>query len=119
MYYKLIAILNDEEVNISDDEIIRIKCVKLLFDYRHKKRIRAVDVIISGDYPLLLTKILKNNAFQDVGVNKDLLKYAIEYDRKSCIGVLKSIRKKINEINKLMDVDNCTPIIDLFLNGEL
>jgi hypothetical protein len=88
-----------------------------LFDYRHKKKIRANDVITTGDYPLLLTKILKNNTFQDIAVNKDLLKYAIEYDRKSCVKVLKSIEKKINEINQLMNVDNCTPIIDLFLNG--
>lgn len=50
-------------------------------------------------------------------VHKDLLKYAIEYDRKSCVKVLKSIKKKINEINQLMNLDNCTPIIDLFLNG--
>jgi hypothetical protein len=116
LYYKLVAIVNGEEVDISDDEIIKIKCVKLLFDYRHKKKIRAIDVITTGDYPLLLTKILKNNTFQDNAVNKDLLKYAIEYDRKSCVKVLKSIKEKINEINQLMNVDNCTPIIDLFLN---
>ena len=92
LYYKLVAILNGEEVDISDEEIIKIKCVKLLFDYRHKKKIRAIDVITSGDYPLLLTKILNNNVFQDI--DKDLLKYAIEYDRKSCVCVLKSLNKK-------------------------
>ena len=94
LYYKLVAIVNGEDVDISDDEIIKIKCVKLLFDYRHKKKIRAIDVITTGDYPLLLTKILKNNVFQDIGVDKDLLKYAIEYDRKSCVCVLKSFKKK-------------------------
>ncbi len=86
-YYKLIAILHGEEVELTDQEIKKIDCIRLLYDYRYKYRLRAIDVLMAGDYPLTLIQVLKYNNEKI----ENLCKIAIEKNRLSCIEVLREI----------------------------
>lgn len=86
-YYKLIAILHGEEVELTDQEIKKIDCIRLLYDYRYKDKLRAIDVLMAGDYPITLIQVLK---YSNEKI-EDLYKIAIEQNRLSCSEVLKKI----------------------------
>lgn len=94
IYYKLNAIINGYSVIhgrkllLSWEDIIKIKCMKLFCDYKHKYELRAVDVIVAGDYPKLLFKILFKESFVNLDRYYDL---AVGYDRFKCLEMIQSI----------------------------
>lgn len=91
IYYKLVAIFHDEEVDISDAEIKKIKCVKLLYDYRYKKKLRAIDVITAGDFPITMVHVMKFSESFSYEELKKLYDLAKEYERKNCRNALKDM----------------------------
>jgi len=116
LYYKLISIFNGYEVSINDDEIKKINCVAIFYDYKYKSQLRAIDIIVAGDYPLALLKILSTNCYQDY--DNKLIILAKEYNRFLCIEILEALKEKINEMNNLMGIDDSVSIIKTFLYYE-
>lgn len=105
LYYKLLALFGGNDVNISDEDIVKLKCVRLLCDKKYKEKLRAVDVIVGGDYPMLLEKILSNNCYTEL--NNDLFELADLYSRHNCIKVMEKIREKINIIDEILESNSC------------
>lgn len=102
LYYKLDAIINGctvirgHKLLLDWEDLIKLKCVKLFYDYKHKYELRAVDVLVAGDYPKLLFKILFKESFVDLDKYYEL---AVHYDRFKCMSMIQSIEALLKSID--------------------
>jgi hypothetical protein len=106
IYYKLFAIINgytvinNHIISLNWEEIVKINCVKLFCDYKNKHELRAVDVIVAGDYPKLLFKILFKESFVNLDKYHNLV---VQYQRTKCMDLIQSIDKILENIDNAIE----------------